>query len=77
MFAAIFGKGVASQLKQGLYREYTLQEEGLSVLRVKLNIQGTIRNKIQHKQKLFCEYDELSENILLNQVLKTTMMILV
>lgn len=77
MFAAILGKGVASQLKQGLYREYILQEEELSVLRGKLNIQGTIRNKIQHKQKLSCEYDELSENNLLNQILKTTMQILV
>ncbi len=77
MFAAIIGKGVAGQLKQGLYREYILQEEELFVLRGKLNIQGTIRNKIQHKQKLSCEYDELSENNLLNQVLKTTMKILV
>ena len=31
MFAAILGKGVASQIKQGLYREYILQEEELSV----------------------------------------------
>lgn len=77
MFAAILGKGTASQLKQGLYREYILQEEELSVLRGKLTIQGTIKNKIQHKQKLSCEYDELSENNLLNQILKTTMMILV
>lgn len=77
MFAVILGKGVASQLKQGLYREYILQEEELSVLRGKLNIQGTIRNKIQHKQKLSCEYDELSENNLLNQILKTTMQVLV
>ena len=77
MFAVILGKGVASQLKQGLYREYISQEEELSVLRGKLNIQGTIRNKIQHKQKLSCEYDELSENNLLNQILKTTMQVLV
>ncbi len=77
MFAAILGKGVASQLKKGLYREYVLQEEELSVLRGKLNIQGTIRYKIQHKQKLSCENDELSENTLLNQILKTTMQILV
>lgn len=77
MFAAILGKGVASQLKQGLYREYILKEEELSVLRGKLEIQGTIKNKILNKQTLSCEYDELSENNLLNQILKTTMMILV
>lgn len=77
MFAAILGKGVAIQLKQGLYREYLLQEEELSVLRGKLHIHGTIRNKIQHRRKLSCEYDELSENNLLNQILKSTMQILV
>ena len=77
MFAAILGKGVANQLKQGLYKEYILQSEELSVLRGKLNLQGTIKNRIQHRQKLACEYDELSENNLLNCILKTTMMILV
>lgn len=77
MFAAILGKGVAGQLKQGLYRAYRLQEEELSVLRGKLHIQGTFRNKLQQKLKLSCEYDELSENHLLNQILKTTMEILV
>ena len=76
MFAAILGKGVANQLKQGLYKEYILQSEELSVLRGKLNLQGTIKNRIQHRQKLACEYDELSENNLLNRILKTTMMIL-
>lgn len=77
MFAAILGKGVANQLKQGLYKEYTLQLEELSVLRGKLNLQGTIKNRIQHRRRLACEYDELSEDNLLNRILKTTMMILV
>ena len=57
MFAAILGKGVANQLKQGLYKEYILQSEELSVLRGKLNLQGTIKNRTQHRQKLACEYD--------------------
>lgn len=77
MFAAILGKGVARQLKQGLFREYLLKSEDLSVLRGKLNIQGTIKRKVQHRQNLLCEYDELSENNLLNQILKTTMLVLV
>lgn len=45
MFAAILGKGVANQLKQGLYKEYILQSEELSVLRGKLNLQGTIKTE--------------------------------
>lgn len=72
LFAAILGKGVAQQLKQGLYREYVTQHETLSVMRGKLDMPETIRNRIQHKQKLGCEFDELSENNLMNQILKTT-----
>ena len=77
MFAAILGKGVAQQLKHGLYREYVNKSDNLTTLRGKLDISGTIKNKLQHKQSLFCFYDELSENNLLNQVIKTTMLLLI
>lgn len=77
LFVAILAKGVAKQLKQGLYREYVTQHENLSVMRGKLDMPGTIRNRIQRKQKLACEFDELSENNLFNQILKTTMYYLV
>lgn len=76
MFAAILGKGVSKQLKQGLYREYIECEDNLSTLRGKLNLLRTIGNKIARNNKLYCEFDELSENNLLNGILKTTMLIL-
>lgn len=77
LFAAILAKGVAKQLKQGLYREYVTQNETLSVMRGKLVMTDTIKNRIQRRQKLACEFDELSENNLFNQILKTTMHCLV
>lgn len=77
LFAAILEKGIAQQLKQGLYRAYTAKEETLPVLRGKLNIQGTIRSQIRHGQVLACEYDELTENNIFNQILKTTAMLLI
>lgn len=76
LFAAILSKGIAQQLKQGLYREYITECDNLSVMRGKLDIHGTITNKVQRKQKLSCEYDELSENNMFNQILKTTVIIL-
>lgn len=76
LFAAILAKGIAQQLKQGLYREYISECENLSVMRGKLDVNGTIINKLQRKQKLTCEYDELSENNVFNQILKTTAIIL-
>ena len=63
-------------MKQGLYREYLNRKEDTVVARGKIDIPGTIQNKFARKRILTCEYDELSENNLLNQILKTTSMLL-
>jgi 5-methylcytosine-specific restriction enzyme subunit McrC len=76
LFAAILAKGIGHQLKQGLYREYLDFDEDISVLRGKIDIRGTVKNRLAQRRMLTCEYDELSENNLLNQILKTTVMIL-
>ena len=76
LFAAILAKGIGRQLKQGLYREYINCKEDTAVVRGKINMPGTIQNRLARKQVLTCEYDELSENNILNQILKTTVMIL-
>ncbi|MBW7570784.1 5-methylcytosine-specific restriction endonuclease system specificity protein McrC [Succinivibrio faecicola] len=73
LFAAILAKGIAKQLKQGLYREYVVNHDTLSVMKGKVDLQETIRLQIKRKQMISCEYDELSENNLFNQILKTTM----
>lgn len=73
LFAAILSKGIGQQLKRGLHREYITKHEILSVMRGKLDMPGTIQERLQRKQKLACEFDELSENNLFNQILKTTM----
>lgn len=77
LLAAILSKGISQQLKQGLYREYIDNSDDLNVLRGKLNIAGTIKSQIQHKRVLSCEYDELSEDNIFNQILKLTATILI
>ncbi|MGN0629902.1 MAG: 5-methylcytosine-specific restriction endonuclease system specificity protein McrC [Ruminococcus sp.] len=72
LFAAILVKGVSRQLKQGLYREYVPVKEDLSVMRGKLNINGTMNLQMQRKRQLSCEFDEFSEDNIYNQILKTT-----
>lgn len=76
LFSAILAKGIGRQLKQGLYREYLNRKEDVAVVRGKIDMPGTIQNRLARKRVLTCEYDELSENNLLNQILKTTVMIL-
>ena len=76
LFAAILVKGIGVQLKQGLYREYQNKTEDLPVVRGKIDMPGTIRNKLARRQMVTCDYDELSENNLLNRILKTTVLLL-
>lgn len=73
LLAAILAKGVAQQIKQGLHREYVEKHETLPFIRGKLDLPGTIRNRIRRDPKAACEFDELSEDNLLNRILKTTM----
>ena len=77
LFAAILSKGIGRQIKQGLYREYHLLSEDLPTLRGKIDMQATARNLIARKHLLTCEFDDLTENNLLNQILKTTVMLLI
>lgn len=76
MLAAILAKGIGLQLKQGLYREYISRQEELPVMRGKINMTGTIKNNLEHKRVLTCDLEELSENNIFNQILKTSVMFL-
>lgn len=76
LFAAILAKGIGLQLKQGLYREYINRVETLPVVRGKIDMPGTIRNRLGRRQVVTYDYDELFENNLLNQILKSTVFLL-
>ena len=73
LLAAILAKGVAQQIKQGLHREYVEKRETLPVIRGRIDMAGTIRCQIRGRHEAACEFDELSEDNLLNRILKTTM----
>ena len=77
LLSAILSKGVAQQLKQGLYREYITINENLSTLRGKVDISSSIKLKMQKKQLIGCEHDELSENNIFNQIIKATASLLI
>ena len=76
LLAAILTKGIGNQLKQGLYKEYIGLQEDVSLIRGKINMKESITNRLKHKLLLSCEYDELSENNVLNQIIKTTVILL-
>ena len=77
LFAEIIIRGVSFQLKQGLYREYISRKESMQTVRGKIDINGTINNKMRNMQQITCNYDELSENNIYNQIIVTTVSILI
>lgn len=50
--------------------------ESLVTLRGKIDLNSTVKNKLARQKVISCEFDELSENNLLNQIIKTTVMLL-
>lgn len=72
LFAAILARGMASQLKQGLYREYISRRESRSSLRGRLDLPATISERRRRRLRVGCDYDELTEDNLHNRILKST-----
>ena len=77
LFAEILARGISYQLKQGLYREYVARNESMQTVRGKIDINGTMANRLRNNQHIFCNYDELSENNIYNQILLTTVTLLI
>ena len=74
--AAILDKGVSTQLKRGLGRDYVPKSESLSTLQGKLNISQSIKTQALLKKQMICTYDEFSTNTPFNQIIKSTMLLL-
>ena len=77
LFAEILVHSVSFQLKQGLRKEYIERHDVLSSMRGKLDMQATIRERLSRRMTLGCEYDELSVDNLYNQIVKSSIQLLV
>lgn len=63
--------------KEGLYKEYiTIEDEELSSPRGQINVQESIIQQTLSRGKLICSYDEFSEDIYINHILKGTLLYL-
>jgi len=76
LFSEILAIGVAKQIKQGLVKDYIDVKETTSSIRGKIEITESINSQSFLKKQLTCTYDEFSVNCSLNQILKSTMNLL-
>lgn len=74
--AAILIKGISSQLKRGLGKEYVSKTETLSALRGKIDVSESIKTMTMLRNQMVCTYDEFSVNSRMNQIIKATVKLL-
>lgn len=74
--AAILARGISTQIKRGLGREYILQKEALSALRGKLDITESIKTQVLRRNQMICSYDEFSLDSYMNRIIKSTVHLL-
>lgn len=73
LLAAILCKGIASQVKRGLGKDYMQRRETLHSPKGKIEIAVSIKEQTMRSRKLSCIYDSYEENTYLNQILKSIM----
>lgn len=76
LFASILIKGIKSQFKRGVIRDYETINEVTHNVRGKIDIQSSINANYSITQKYACEVDELTINSKPNQMLKATLKLL-
>lgn len=76
LFAAVLVRGIEHQVKQGLTKEYLKHQHLRKTLRGKVDIIGTLQQMAKRQQNLNCEYEVLTEDNLLNRILKSAAVLL-
>lgn len=72
LLSAILTKGISNQIKRGISKDYIINSDALNSPKSKLLISHTIKTNAIYRKQICCEYDDFSENIYLNQILKST-----
>ncbi|WP_274309949.1 5-methylcytosine restriction system specificity protein McrC [Solibacillus daqui] len=76
LYAEILTIGIPVLIRGGLSKDYISVEETSNVIKGKIDINSTIKKNALVNKKVAVIYDEFSENILLNQIIKATLVYL-
>lgn len=76
VFIIHFCNQLRAELMQGMIRLYVEKNENLMVLRGRIRMEKQFKYNLAHEERLFCQYDELSDDNLHNQTIKYVLKIL-
>lgn len=77
LFARIYISGISNLIKRGFNRYYIQENEVISAIKGKINISDSIKAQTFINGRMNCQYDDFSKDIKLNQIIKTTINILI
>lgn len=66
----LFARKLADEVRKGMPRRYLAHENDLTALRGRLDVTRQFTTLIARPDRLACRYDDLSPDILLNQIMK-------
>lgn len=72
LFGRLLIDGVNHLIKRGFYKQYIIKNETSSNIRGKISLNNSLKDGSLFNRKLNCEFDEFSEDILFNEIIKTT-----
>lgn len=74
LYSIVISRWCASIAKEGLYKEYVeIEDEELTSPKGQINIRESISKQTHLRGTLICSYDELSDDIYINHILKGTL----
>ncbi|MFD1987429.1 hypothetical protein ACFSOZ_33960 [Mesorhizobium newzealandense] len=73
LLARVLLVGTRNLLRRGLDRGYQPHEEDIATLRGQIDLGGTVRLWSRRARRLHCLFDELSHDVLHNQILKASL----
>ena len=72
LFAKVLIQGINHLFKRGLDRGYIEYSEDSKCLKGKINFSTSIKRNLPIRAQMYCTFDELSHDILHNQIIKAT-----
>lgn len=77
LFAQVLAEGTKRVLRQGLDRGYVSHREDTSRIRGRIDFSTSLKRALFPRAQAHCQYDELSRNVLHNQILRSTIRLLI
>lgn len=76
LFARVYIYELNSLIKRGLHKDYRVEKEELATIKGKMMLEDSIKAQTMLRGRIICQYDHFSGNIELNQIIKTTITLL-